>query len=131
MADLAGTGDSIKTKADVDPVITAAAIRVRGRDYLDGTGASDPTVSPVYGSLAGLPPLLIQAGSHEILLDDAIRLAARAPYDGVAIALDVVPGVPHVFQAFAAILDEGDAALTRAGAFLREHLAMAATEPQE
>jgi monoterpene epsilon-lactone hydrolase len=125
-ADLAGTGDSIKTKADVDPVITADAVRVRARDYLGGADACDPAVSPLYGSLAGLPPLLIQAGSHEILLDDAIRLAARAANDDVAVTLDVVPGVPHVFQAFAAVLDEGEAALTRAGAFLRAHTGTAA-----
>jgi epsilon-lactone hydrolase len=125
-ADLAGTGDSLKTKADADPVITADAVRVRARDYLDGADACDPAVSPVYASLAGLPPLLIQAGSHEVLLDDAIRLAARAAYDDVAVTLDVVPGVPHVFQAYAAILDEGEAALTRAGAFLREHASPAA-----
>ena len=55
--------------------------------------------------------------------DDAIRLAARAAHDDVAVTLDVTPGVPHVFQAFAAILDEGEAALTRAGAFLRQHIA--------
>jgi len=122
-ADLAGTADSIKTKADVDPVITADAVRVRARDYLGGADAGDPALSPVYASLAGLPPLLIQAGSHEILLDDAIRLAARAAHDDVAVTLDVVPGVPHVFQAVAAILDEGKAALTRAGAFLRQHIA--------
>jgi epsilon-lactone hydrolase len=120
-ADLAGTGQTITAKADVDPVLTADAIRVRARDYLGGTSASDPAVSPVYGSLAGLPPLLIQSGSHEVLLDDAIRLAARAAYDDVAVTLDVTPGVPHVFQAFAAVLDEGEAALTRAGAFLRAH----------
>ena len=125
-ADLAGTGDSIKTKADVDPVITADAVRVRARDYLGGADPADPAVSPVYASLADLPPLLIQAGSHEILLDDAIRLTARAAHDDVAVTLDVTPGVPHVFQAFAAILDEGQAALTRAGAFLHAHTATAA-----
>lgn len=125
-ADLAGTGDSIKAKADVDPVITADAVRVRARDYLAGADASDPAASPLYASLAGLPPLLIQAGSHEILLDDAIRLATRAAHDDVAVTLDVTPGVPHVFQAFAAILDEGQAALTRAGAFLRQHIGTAA-----
>jgi epsilon-lactone hydrolase len=127
MVDFAAAGQSITSKADVDPIITAEAVRVRGRDYLGTMSASDPAVSPVYGSLAGLPPLLIQAGSHEILLDDAIRLAARAAYDDVAVTLDVVPGVPHVFQAFAALLDEGEAALTRAGAFLREHVATAVT----
>jgi acetyl esterase/lipase len=124
-ADMAGLGQSITAKADADPVITAEAVRVRARDYLNGTDASDPAVSPVYGSLAGLPPLLIQAGSHEILLDDAIRLAARAAFDDVAVTLDVTPGVPHVFQAFAGVLDEGEVALTRAGAFLREHTAAA------
>jgi len=72
--------------------------------------------------------LLIQAGSHEILLDDAIRLAARAASDDVAVTLDVVPGVPHVFQAFAAILDEGEDALTRAGTFLGAHTGTAAAE---
>jgi acetyl esterase/lipase len=127
-ADLAGTGDSLTTKADADPVITAEAVRVRARDYLGGADAADPAVSPVHARLAGLPPLLIQAGSHEILLDDAIRLAARAASDDVAVTLDVVPGVPHVFQAFAAILDEGEAALTRAGAFLRQHTGTAAAE---
>jgi epsilon-lactone hydrolase len=127
-ADLAGTGQTIKTKADVDPVITADAVHVRARDYLGGGSASDPPVSPIHGSLAGLPPLLIQAGSHEILLDDAIRLAARAAYDDVAVTLDVVPGVPHVFQSFAPVLDEGEAALTRAGAFLHEHLALTPAE---
>jgi len=125
-ADLAGTGQTITTKADVDPVVTAAAVRVRARDYLDGASAFDPAVSPVYGSLAGLPPLLIQSGSHEVLLDDAIRLAARAARDDVAVTLDVTPGVPHVFQAFAAVLDEGADALTRAGAFLRVHVGTAA-----
>src|SRR5580698_2726743 len=127
-AELAGTEDSIKTKADVDPVITADAVRVRARDYLGGADACDPAVSPVYGSLAGLPPLLIQAGSDEVLLDDAIRLAARAAYDDVAVTLDVVPAVPHVFQAFAAILDEAEAALTRADAFLRAYTGAAAAE---
>jgi acetyl esterase/lipase len=52
-ADLAGTGDSIKTKADADPVITADAVRVRACDYLGGADAADPAVSPVYASLAG------------------------------------------------------------------------------
>ena len=126
-AELAGTEDSIKTKADVDPVITADAVRVRARDYLGGADACDPAVSPVYGSLAG-PPLLIQAGSDEILLDDAIRLAARAAYDDVAVTLDVVPAVPHVFQAFVAVLDEAEAALTRAGVFLRARTGAATAE---
>ena len=80
-------------------------------------------VSPIFADLTGLPPLLIQAGSHEILLDDATGLAARAAAADVAVRLEVTPGVPHVFQGFAAMLDEADAALTSAGEFLRAHLA--------
>ena len=124
MTDLTVTGDSYRTKAELDPNITADAIRTRARDYLTGTGVdpADPHVSPIFADLGGLPPLLIQVGSHEVLLDDATRLATRAAADDVAVTLDVTPGVPHVFQAFAAILDEGDAALDRAGSFIGQHL---------
>ncbi|MBV8991802.1 MAG: alpha/beta hydrolase fold domain-containing protein [Solirubrobacterales bacterium] len=76
----------------------------------------------MFADLTRLPPLLIQAGSHEILLDDATRLAARAAAADVAVRLEVTPDVPHVFQGFAAMLDEADEALTRAGEFLHAHL---------
>ncbi|MGH3417534.1 MAG: alpha/beta hydrolase [Actinocrinis sp.] len=106
----------------LDPVITPAALRTRARDYLNGADPRDGRLSPVYADLSGLPPLLIQAGSHEYLLDDALRLAGRAAADDVPVTLDVTPEVLHVFQAFAEILDEGDAALARAGAFLSAHM---------
>jgi monoterpene epsilon-lactone hydrolase len=122
-ADLTLSGDSISAKAAVDPALTPEGLRRRAIDY---TADRDPTadlVSPIFADLTGLPPLLIQAGSHEILLDDATRLAARAAAADVAVTLEVTPGVPHVFQGFAAMLDEGDASLTSAGQFLRAHLA--------
>jgi len=124
MTDLTVTGDSYTTKADADPNITAAAIRTRANDYLNGTGTdpADPLVSPIFADLTGLPPLLVQAGSHEVLLDDATRLATRAAANDVAVTLDITPGVGHVFQAFSAVLDEGDEALTRAGTFLQAHV---------
>jgi acetyl esterase/lipase len=122
MTDLAATGESFTTKAEVDPNITAAAIRTRANDYLNGTDSKDPLVSPIYADLTGLPPMLIQAGSHEALLDDATRLATRAAADDVAVTLDITPGVSHVFQAFNAMLDEGDDALSRAAAFLQDHV---------
>jgi acetyl esterase/lipase len=123
MTDLTATGGSYAAKADADPAITARAIRTRAADYLAGTDPADPLVSPVFADLTGLPPLLIQAGSHEVLLDDATRLAAKAAADDVAVTLDITPGVPHVFQAFAALLDEGDAALNRAARFVKDNTA--------
>jgi monoterpene epsilon-lactone hydrolase len=124
MTDLTVTGDSYTTKADADPNITAAAIRTRANDYLNGTGTdpADPLVSPIFADLTGLPPLLVQAGSHEVLLDDATQLATRAAANDVAVTLDITPGVGHVFQTFSAVLDEGDEALTRAGTFLQAHV---------
>lgn len=79
--------------------------------------------SPVFADLTGLPPLLIQVGSHEILLDDAVRLAARAANHDVPVELQVWPEVPHVFQAYAAMLDDADHALQSAAAFIRRNWA--------
>ena len=121
MTDLTVTGSSYAGKAHADPVITAQAIRTRAADYLAGTDPADPLVSPIFADLSGLPPLLIQAGSHEVLLDDATRLAGKAAADDVAVILDITPGVPHVFQAFAGLLDEGDAALDRIARFVKDN----------
>jgi epsilon-lactone hydrolase len=92
-------------------------------DYVGPADASDPQISPVFGDLSGLPPILIQVGSTEILLSDALRLAARAAIADVPVTLEVTPGVPHVFQGFAAVLEEGAAALDRASTFLNLHFA--------
>jgi acetyl esterase/lipase len=124
-ADLTLSGDSISSKAALDPALTPEGLARRAADYVAGSDREGELVSPIFADLTGLPPLLIQAGSHEILLDDAARLAARAAAADVAVTLEVTPGVPHVFQGFAAILDEGDAALTSAGEFLRAHLTAA------
>jgi monoterpene epsilon-lactone hydrolase len=122
-ADLTLAGGSILEKQAVDPILTPDGLRLRVQDYIAGADASDPLISPVFGDLSGLPPLLIQVGSHEILLSDALRLAARAATADVSLALEVTPGVPHVFQGFAAMLAEGDAALNLASAFLRRQFA--------
>jgi len=122
MTDLTVSGDSFTTKSAADPSVSAQAIRTRVAEYLSGTQSTDPLVSPIFADLSGLPPLLIQAGSHEVLLDDATRLAVKAAADNVAVILDITPEVPHVFQAFAGILEEGDAALDRAAAFVAGNL---------
>ncbi len=121
-ADLTVSGSSIATKAAEDPALTADGLRRRAADYAAGADAADGLLSPVFADLSGVAPLLIQAGSYEILLDDATRLAARAAAADVSVALEVTPGVPHVFQGFAAMLDEAGAALDSGGRFLRHHL---------
>lgn len=125
-ADLSLSGDSVIGKAGADPVLTGRGLHTRARDYLRDVSPASPLASPVFADLTGLPPLLIQAGSHEILLDDAVRLAARAAKHDVPVQLQVWSGVPHVFQAFAATLDDGDAALSAAAAFARDHWERAA-----
>jgi len=117
-ADLTLSGQSMAAKATADPAFGPDGFGMRVTDYVGTADPADPLISPVFADLHGLPPLLIQAGSNELLLDDAVRLAARAAADDVRVTLEVTPGVPHVFQAFAAMLDEGDAALNRVAEFL-------------
>ena len=119
-ADLTLSGASLLEKQPVDAVLTGDGLRRSADDYVGSADASDPSISPIFGNLRGLPPMLIQSGSREILLSDALRLASRAAIADVRVTLDVVPGVPHVFQAYAGMLDEGEAALSRAAAFLRK-----------
>jgi epsilon-lactone hydrolase len=124
-ADLTLAGTTLDTKRDADPLLSPEALQARVPDYTAGQDAALPLISPVFADLTGLPPLIIQAGSREVLLDDAIRLAGRAAVADVQVTLDITPGVPHVFQAYAPILDEAAAALDRAGQFLSAHLAAA------
>jgi monoterpene epsilon-lactone hydrolase len=120
--DLTLSGETMTSMVGIDPVFTREKVSVRVADYVGSADPADPSISPIFADLHGLPPILIQSGSHEILLDDSIRLARRAAVDDVDVTLDVTPGVPHGFQAFAAILDEGDAALTRVASFLQSNL---------
>jgi epsilon-lactone hydrolase len=122
-ADLTLAGTTIETKREVDPLFTRELLQARVTDYTAGQDASLGLISPIFADLSGLPPLIIQAGSHELLLDDAVRLAGQAAAADVEVTLEITPGVPHVFQAYHAILDEGAAALDRAGRFLSAHLA--------
>jgi len=122
-ADLTLGGTTMKTKSDVDPLLSREALQARIPDYTAGQDPALDLISPIFADLSGLPPLIIQAGSHEVLLDDAIRLARQAATADVEVTLDITPGVPHVFQAYSPILDEAGAALDRAGRFLSAHLA--------
>jgi epsilon-lactone hydrolase len=121
--DLTLSGETLAAKQEVDPLLTPDGLRARVPDYVGEADASDPLISPVFGDLRELPPLLIQAGSHEVLLSDAVRLAAQAAICDVPVTLEVTPGVPHVFQAYAGLLDEAGAALDRGSAFLKAQFA--------
>jgi len=91
--------------------------------YLAGQDPYHELLSPaILADLTGLPPLLLQVGTNEVLLDDSTRLATRARAAGVDVILDVTADVPHVFQAFAGVLDEADQALDRAALFLTQQI---------
>jgi acetyl esterase/lipase len=121
--DLTLAGTTLEAKRDVDPLLSFEALQARVTDYVSERDAALGLVSPVFADLSGLPPLIIQAGSHEVLLDDAIRLARQAAIVDVDVTLDITPGVPHVFQGYSAMLDEASAALDRAGQLLSAYLA--------
>jgi epsilon-lactone hydrolase len=111
------------TRSEVDPLLSRELLQARIPDYTAGQDAARPLISPIFADLSGLPPLIIQAGSHEVLLDDAVRLAGRAAAADVEVTLEITPGVPHVFQAYSPMLDEASAALDRAGELLSVHFA--------
>ena len=122
-ADLTLAGTTMETKREAYPLFTPQALQARVADYTAGQDAALGLISPIFADLSGLPPLIIQAGTHEVLLDDAVRLAQQAANADVEVTLDITPEVPHVFQAYYPILDEAAAALDRAGQLLSAHLA--------
>jgi epsilon-lactone hydrolase len=121
--DLECVGESMTTNADVDPLCTKDSMLLEAGLYLNGHNARDPLASPIHANLTGLPPLLIQVGSEETLLDDSNRLAARAKENGVPVTLEIFDGMPHVWHTFAEYLPEAQEAIDAIGAFADLHLA--------
>jgi acetyl esterase/lipase len=122
------SGATMVTKAGIDPFFTREGMEYTGAMYLAGQDPEQPLLAPaVHADLAGFPPILLQVGTNELLLDDAVRLAARAREVGTDVILDVTADVPHVFQAFTGALDEAGQALDRAALFITQRLA--APEP--
>ena len=124
-ADLTLAGATLDTKGAADPLLSRESLASRVPDYTAGQDPALGLISPIFADLTGLPPLIIQAGTHEVLLDDAIRLARQAATADVDVTLDITAGVPHVFQTFYPMIDEAGAALDRAGQLLSAHLASA------
>jgi monoterpene epsilon-lactone hydrolase len=117
--DITGSGETIMSMADVDPMIDVALLHEASRMYAGELQHDDPRVSPLFANLAGLPPMLIQTGMEEILLSDSTRLAERAKEAGVDVQLDLREGMWHVYQAFAGMMPEATDALIRAAVFIR------------
>jgi acetyl esterase/lipase len=110
-----------------DPMLNRELILHFAAFYLNlkgGIAPRTPLASPLYADLHGLPPLLIQASTDEVLVDDAKRIAERAREAGVACELELSAEMPHVWQIFASMLPEGQEALDRAGAFLRRRFGL-------
>jgi len=120
--DLTLSGDSITTRAKRDPILQVAALKEASRIYLGSHDPSDPRASPLQGDLEGLPPVLLQVGDDEILLDDARRYADRLRAAGSSAELHVWKGMVHVFPANIALLQAAREALDGIGVFLRRHL---------
>jgi epsilon-lactone hydrolase len=116
--DLTSSGASMTDRADQDPISTPALLRQLASDYLAGADPKTPLASPLFASLSGLPPLLVQVGTADLLLSDSERLAEAAAEAGVDVTLEIGESLPHVYQLMLGT-PEAAAATERVGKFLR------------
>ena len=124
-ADLTASGASIRSNAAADPMLPAGRLADVAQMYLQGQAAGDPGASPLFADFLGAPPVLLQVGSTEILLDDTLRLAERLRGFGAAVDLQVLPNTPHVVQLFDGWVPEARRALRAAAAGIRAGLGAA------
>jgi acetyl esterase/lipase len=117
--DLACTGETFRTLADDDPMVSTSVTLAVAEAYLAGVAARLPYVSPLYGDVHGFPAALVQVGERELLRSDAERLAAKLTAAGSPVTLEVWPGMVHVWHLHHTRLAKGRAALARLGTFLR------------
>jgi monoterpene epsilon-lactone hydrolase len=127
--DLGASGASIRTNDGADPMFSGSAIGRAAKVYLGDTPATHPYASPVYADLHGLPPLFIQAGSTEVLLDDSRRVAETACSAGVSVDLQIWPNMPHVWQIFTPFIPEARRALDGAAGFVRQVTGARSSQP--
>jgi epsilon-lactone hydrolase len=125
VTDLAMTGSSWESRADADPFFVRDQSSALIAAYLDGHSAADPVASPLYASLAGLPPIRIHVGDDEVLLDDSLRYVQRCVAAGVDATVDVWEGMPHGFIGNVGQLEASAEVLKVIGAFLSARLAVA------
>lgn len=123
--DLTMSGASMDGKDAADPLIHRAYLEELAGAYLAGSSSTEPRASPLFADLAGLPPVLVQVGSDETLLDDAVRVAGRLGAAEVAVTLEVWPHMIHAWHLWAARLEAGRRGIRSAGAFIAGHLSRA------
>jgi monoterpene epsilon-lactone hydrolase len=124
--DLTLSGDSMTSMADRDPMVKREGLQRMADWYVGDGDAGAPLVSPLFGDLHGLPPLLIHVGEVETLRDDAVRFAERARAAGVDVTLEVWPEMIHVWHVFGAAVPESEAAVTRVAEFITQRLGVSA-----
>ncbi len=120
-ADLSFSGDSMQANAKADSILCRESLAWLGEQYLADLAPNDPRVSPIFADLTGLPPLLIQVGSDEVLLDDAVRLNKVAKKAGVESTLEVWSGQVHVWPLMSKLIPEARQALQGIGTFIKTH----------
>jgi acetyl esterase/lipase len=118
LTDMEGTGESVVTRAKADPMLTIDDVVVL-KHYLAGNDPRSPLLSPLYGDLRGLPPMMIHVGNDEILLSDSTRLSERARDAGVDVSLHIYPDMWHMWHYFAPYLPEAVQAIHEIGAFVQ------------
>ncbi|RJP72422.1 MAG: alpha/beta hydrolase [Candidatus Abyssobacteria bacterium SURF_17] len=120
--DLALSGESMTSKAEVDPFVDKPSIQLMATLYLNGKDPHTPLASPLYADVRGLPPMLIQVGTAEVLLDDSTRLAERAQAAGVDVTLEPSEHMVHVWHYFGTAFPEIAEAVERIGNFIQRHV---------
>jgi acetyl esterase/lipase len=116
--DLEGKGESVRTRAAQDVMVTQEGLSSMAKQYYGAHDPRHPLVSPVHADFRGLPPMLIQVGDAEVLLDDSTRVAKSAKAAGVEVELEVWDEMPHVWHVFAKYLPEGQQAIDKIGKFV-------------
>ncbi len=120
--DLSLSGPSVQANLETDPMVSATSLNLMADAYLGEADRRTPTASPLFADLAGLPPLFLQVGAGELLVDDSKRFAERAQEAGVEVTLEIWDDVFHVWQGFADMVPEGRDAVAGIGAFIQERL---------